>query len=357
MTEKTLKLIKELSEISGPSSYEDRVITYMKKELAKYYDEVIHDKRGSTLGVRYSKNPDAPKVMIVAHMDEIGFMITNIDDDGMAKFKPLGGWWALTMISQRVLIHTKEEDIVGIITTRRNRQTMSDEQRAKQVPIEDMVIDFGASSKKEALEFGVRPGTYMSPIGDFLEMKGGKRVVGKAFDDRAGCAAVIEMMENLKDVDLPCHLYAGGSTEEEGGVKSAAALANMIEPDVFIAVDCSHARDFGGKNELSRLGEGFLLRFLDGKMRPSKRLVDFMEDLAVEKGVKYQLFNSYGGTDAATVQSHSNGILTGVVGIPVRYNHTHSVVMEKSDYEDAKSFLTHFVKSYNQEVFTKMITF
>lgn len=357
MNNDTVKLLKELSEISGPSSYEDRVISYMKKELIKYSDEVIHDLRGSTIGVRHSKKANAPKVLIMAHMDEVGFMITGMEEDGLVSFKPLGGWWSPTMLSQRVMIHAKNEDLIGVITTRLNKQTMNAEQRSKSVSLENMKIDFGASSKEEALSFGVNLGTYVSPQGEFVELKGGKRVLGKAFDDRAGCAAIIEMLKSVCGEDLPCDLYAGGSIEEEGGVKSAADVANMINPDVFIAVDCSQARDIGGKNELSRLGEGFLLRFLDGKMRPSKRLREYMTDLAEETGVNYQLFNSYGGTDAAVVQSTNNGVLTGVVGIPVRYSHTHSVIMEKSDYVAAREHLINFVRKFDSEAFNSLIQY
>lgn len=355
MNAKTLDMLKEITELSGPSSYEDRVRVYMKEKLKDKADEVIFDKRGSIIAVKKSKFENAPTVMLMAHMDEVGFMITAVDPEGYASFKPLGGWWTMNMLNQRVIIHGKK-DYIGVLTTRIIRQSSAGKQ-LKEVTLDMLCIDFGASSREEAKSYGIMPGTFVSPQGELVELLDGKRVVGKAFDNRAGCAAIIELMEAIKDKDLPCHVYAGGTCEEEGGVKSAASAVNMVKPDIFIAVDCSHARDMGGKNECARLGDGFLLRFLDGKMRPNVPLKNFMMNLAEEKEVKYQLFNSYGGTDAAVVQSLNDGVLTGVIGIPVRYNHSHSVIMEKTDYDDAVQMLIELVQSIDEKAYNSLVNY
>lgn len=355
MNVKTLDLLKEITELSGPSSYEDRIRDYMKGKLKEHMDQVIFDKRGSIMAVKKSKLEHAPTVMLMAHMDEVGFMITAVDSQGFAQFKPLGGWWPMNMLNHRVIVHGKE-DYIGVITTRIIRQSSAGKQ-LKELTLDMLCIDFGASSKEEAKSYGIMPGTFVSPQGDVAELLDGKRIVGKAFDDRAGCAAIIELMEAIKDKELPCHVYAGGTCEEEGGVKSAASAVNMIKPDIFIAVDCSHARDMGSKDECARLGEGFLLRFLDGRMRPNVPLKNFMMNLAEEKGVKYQLFNSYGGTDAAVVQSLNDGVLTGVIGIPVRYNHSHSVIMEKTDYDDALQMLIELVQNIDENVYNSLVAY
>ncbi len=356
MTDKTLKLIKELSELYGPSSYEDRVRDYVKKELQKHSDEIVFDRLGSVIAVKKSKKPNAPSILMLAHLDEVGFMVTGVEDDGFLEFTPLGGFWAQVLMGTCVAVHGKQ-DWPGVITSRINRQTAPKEQLAKEVSISQMRIDCGFASKQDAHEFGVFPGTYISPSSNFHELAGGKRVMGKAFDDRAGIAAIIEMMEAIKDLDLDCNIYAGGSCEEEGGNKSAKAAVHMINPDIFIAVDCSNARDLHGKNETARLGNGFLLRFLDGKMRPNLRLKNYIQTLADKNNVKYQLFNSYGGTDAAVVQNENNGIITGVIGIPVRHTHSHLGVMEKADYESAKDMLITLAKDLDEEAFKKLISY
>lgn len=355
MTEKTLKLLKEFTEIYAPSSYEERARDYMKEKLKGNCDEVIFDKRGSLIAVKKSKVKNAPKLMLMAHLDEIGFMITGVDSEGFATFKPLGGWWPMNMMGHRVIIHANrgKDDYMGVITTRIIRQSPAGKQ-LKDLSLDMLRIDFGAKSKEEAKEFGIIPGTFVSPHGELVELLGGKRIVGKAFDNRAGCALIVELMEAVKDLDLPCDLYAGGTCEEEGGVKTAACAVNMVKPDIFLAVDCSHARDMGSKDENSRLGDGFLLRFLDGKMRPHAPLKDYMADLAEEKGINYQLFNSLGGTDAAAVQSLNDGVLTGVVGIACRYNHSNSVIMEKSDYDSALEMLIALAQNVDEAVFKKL---
>lgn len=356
MKEHSFQLIKELSQLYGPSSYEDRVREYVKEKLEPLSDEVVFDRLGSTIAIKRSKNPDAPSIMFLAHMDEVGFMVTSVEEDGLLSFSPLGGWWPQTMMSQRVMVHGKQ-DCLGVITSRVNRQTMAKDQLNKALSIDAMRIDCGFSNKKEALAWGVIPGTFATPVGDVCEMAGGKRMLGKAFDDRAGVAAVIELMEHIKDLSLDCNIYAGGSCEEEGGNKSAKSIVAKLKPDIFIAVDCSQARDVHGKNETSRLGDGFLLRFLDGRMRPNYRLRNLMQQIAEDNNIRYQLFNSYGGTDAAAVQNENEGVITGVIGIPVRYSHTHAVMMEKSDYDDAVSMLVAMAKTMNPALFQRIISY
>lgn len=358
MGPETLRLLKELTELSGPPSDEGRVINYMKKELGKYADEIIQDRLGSTFGVKYSKAPDAPKVMIAGHMDEIGFMIYQVEDDGLLLFQPLGGWWSQTLLSQRVILHGDNDDFVGVVTTRAIRQNLSNEQKTKALSITDMVIDCGASTRDEALSFGIRPGTYVTPQSEFVEMKGGNRLLGKAFDDRYGCATVIELMRDLKDIDLPCHLYAGGTVQEEGGLRGAGPAANLVQPDLFIALDSSAARDVSGKKrELARLGEGFMLRVFDQRMRPSKALRDFVRQVAEDVGIKYQWFFSYGSTDAAMVQVTGIGVPALVIGIPSRYNHSHSVIIDKRDYEASREIMIEVVKRITREKFEEFVTF
>lgn len=330
----------------------------MKKELGKYADEIIQDRLGSTFGVKYSKDPDAPKVMIAGHMDEIGFMVYQIEEDGLLLFQPLGGWWSQTLLSQRVIIHGDDEDFIGVITTRAIRQNLSAEQKVKALDTTDMVIDCGASSREDALGFGIRPGTYVTPKASFEEMKGGNRLLGKAFDDRYGCATVIEVMRELNGVDLRCHLYAGGTVQEEGGLRGATPAANLIKPDLFLALDSSAARDVTGKkSELARLGDGFMLRVFDKRMRPSKALRDFVRQVADEAGIPYQWFFSYGSTDAAMVQVTGIGVPSLVIGIPSRYNHSHSVIIDKRDYEASREIMVEVIQRINRRKFEELIAF
>ncbi|TVQ26622.1 MAG: M42 family peptidase [Spirochaetaceae bacterium] len=348
MKSESIALLRDLCELPGPPSCEDRVIDYMRSALQPCADEVIQDRLGGTFGVRRSSAPDAPKVMLAGHMDEVGFIVSRIDSDGLVGFKPLGGWWSQTLLSQRVTVHADGGDLTGVISTRAIRQDLSADLKSRALEIDDMIIDVGAQNAAHAARLGLRPGVFVTPQSDFVRLGGGSRLLGKAFDNRYGCATAIDAMRALASDDLPCHLYAGATVQEEGGLRGALPAARLIQPDLFIALDSSAARDVSGKpGELGRLGEGFLLRVFDSRMRPDRALIDFTRKLAEEHGIRYQWFFSHGTTDAAAVQTSGIGVPTLVLGIACRYNHSHTAIIDTADYDASLAIVVELVRRFD----------
>jgi len=354
MKRKSIKRLKTLVELNAVPGQEHQVRDFMRKELSKYSDEIIQDKLGSIFAVKRSKVENAPKVMVAGHMDEVGFMVTGLNEFGLVKFQTLGGWWNQNMLAQRVKLHTDKMVIPGVISSV-SPHLLTPEQRKKPMEITKMLIDVGCSTKEEAEELGIKVGQMITPEGDLVEMANGKTLLGKAFDDRYGCALALDVLESLQDVDLPCDLYIGATIQEESGLRGARTSSFMIAPDVFIAADASPARDTSGpKTELGRLGDGFLVRIYDRSMILSREMRDHMLRIAKKKKIKNQFYTSPGGTDAGAVHVSREGVPSCVVGIAARNIHSHSSIIHKDDYDAAFKMVTELVKSMDYDTVQKV---
>lgn len=353
LTKKTLGRMKTLTELHGAPGFEDKVRAYMKEELSQYADEIIQDGIGGIFAVKKSKKENAPKVLVAAHMDEVGFMVTELTKNGFIKFTPLGGWSTDVLLSQRFSVRTStDEEITGIIGSvpvhfRRGK--------SKETKIEDMLLDVGADSKEELLEMGINLGDSIVPKVDFQVMKNDKKLLAKAWDNRYGCLIAIEALEALKDTDLDCDLYIGANVQEEVGLRGAKASAHMIDPDIAFVVDCSPANDMlGKKDDLGKIGEGTLLRLFDRTMILAPTMRDFLLETAKDSDVKYQYYHSPGGTDAGSIHVANNGVPTAVVGICSRYIHTANSIINYEDYFHAHTLLTSLIKKVNTETIDKI---
>src|SRR5690625_2327876 len=263
MNEATLNMFKTLTELQGAPGDEGRVRHYMEKQLKQYADDIIHDHLGSVFGV---KRGDGPKVMVAGHMDEVGFMVTQITDNGMLRFQPLGGWWSQVLLAQRVQIMTEEGPVIGVIGSI-PPHNLTVAQRNKPMEIKDMLIDVGADDVEDAKKIGIKPGQSILPICPFTPLANAKKILAKAWDNRYGCGLAIELLKELENEDIPNQLYSGATVQEEVGLRGAAVAANMIQPDIFYALDASPANDMSGdKKEFGQLGKGALLRIFDRTM-------------------------------------------------------------------------------------------
>lgn len=344
---KSIELLEELTQLNGAPGYEHQVRDYMKKKLSKYSDEIICDNLGSIFAVKKSKNENAPVVMFAGHMDEVGFMITNVNEYGLLKFHTLGGWWSQVLLAQKVVIETKNGPIRGVISSI-SPHLLTDEQKSKPMDMDNMLIDCGFIDKEDALKH-IAIGDFAVPYSTF-EKLANNRVVAKAFDNRYGCALAIDILKSLKDVELDCHLYIGATVQEETGLRGATTAANLIKPDIFIAADASPARDMSGaKSELGRLGEGFLVRILDRTMILSPKMQKYALSIADKNKIKYQYFTSPGGTDAGAVHLSNNGVPSIVVGIPARGIHSHTSIIDMNDYDCAKKMVLALLKDINSD--------
>lgn len=342
MNEKTRMLFKTLTELPGAPGNEHLVRNFMREELAKYSDEIVQDKLGSIFGVRKG---DGPVVMAAGHMDEVGFMVSAITENGMLRFQPLGGWWNQVLLAQRVQIMTENGPIIGVIGSI-PPHLLDEEKRKKPMEIDNMLIDIGADDQEDAIKIGIKPGQQIVPICPFTPMANEKKILAKAWDNRYGCGLAIELLEALKDEKLPNTLYAGATVQEEVGLRGAQTAATMIKPDIFFAMDASPANDMtGDKKEFGHLGKGTLLRILDRSMVTHRGMREFILDTAETHNIPYQYFVSPGGTDAGRVHLTNEGVPSAVIGICSRYIHTHASIVHVDDYAAAKELLIKLVKA------------
>jgi|SRR5690625_276738 len=338
-------MFKVLTELQGAPGDEKRVRDYMTKELSKYADEVVYDNLGSVFGARYG---EGPRVMVAGHMDEVGFMVTQITENGMIRFQTLGGWWNQVLLAQRVQIMTKKGVVVGVIGSI-PPHNLTPEQRKKPMEIKNMLIDIGADDREDALQIGVSPGDTIVPICPFTPMANEKKILAKAWDNRYGCGLAIELLKELQGITLPNELYSGATVQEEVGLRGAQSAANMIKPDIFYALDASPANDMSGdKEEFGQLGKGALLRIFDRTMITHRGMREFVLDTAESNDIPYQYFVSQGGTDAGRVHIANDGVPSAVIGICSRYIHTSASIIHVDDYAAAKELLVKLVRNTDQ---------
>jgi putative aminopeptidase FrvX len=344
MEEQTLKLFQTLTELPGAPGNEHQVRKFMREQLSLYSDEIVQDKLGSIFGIKKG-NENGPTVMVAGHMDEVGFMVTQITDNGMLLFQPLGGWWSQVLLAQRVQIITENGPIMGVIGSI-PPHLLDESKKNKPMEIKNMMIDIGADDREDAEKIGIKPGQPILPICPFTPLANKKKIMAKAWDNRYGCGLAIELLKEVKDETLPNILYSGATVQEEVGLRGAQTAANMIKPDIFFALDASPANDMTGKkSEFGHLGKGTLLRILDRSMVTHRGMREFVLDTAEKYKIPYQYFVSPGGTDAGRVHLSNEGVPSAVIGICSRYIHTHASIIHVDDYAAAKELVVKLVKA------------
>ncbi|GAB3803945.1 M42 family metallopeptidase [Virgibacillus kimchii] len=350
-TDETLTMLKDLTDAKGISGHEKEARDVMEKYLAPYADEVYTDNLGSLIGKK-AGNPDGPKIMVAGHLDEIGFMVTRIDDKGFVYFQTIGGWWSQVMLAQRVTIMGSNGDVTGVIGSK-PPHILTAEARKKPVEIKDMFIDIGASSKEEALDFGVKPGDSIVPYFEFTKLKNEKMLLAKAWDNRIGCAIAIEVLKQLKDEDHPNVVYGVGTIQEEVGLRGARTSANKIQPDIGFGVDVGIAGDTPGISDSdadSKLGKGPQLVLYDASMISHKGVRDFIVKTADEHDIPYQYTSmAGGGTDSGAIHLTANGVPSLSITIATRYIHSHAAILHRDDFENAVKLIVEAIKKMDNE--------
>lgn len=355
----TLKMLKELTDANGIAGNERAPREVMKRYIEPFADEIETDNLGSLIAKKVG-NVDGPKIMIAGHLDEIGFMVTQIDEKGFIKFQTVGGWWSHVMLSQRVTITTRKgEEIIGVIGSK-PPHILPAEARKKTMDIKDMFIDIGATSKEEAQNWGVTPGDMITPYFEFNVMKNEKMLLAKAWDNRIGCAIAIDVLRALKDTKHDNIVYAVGNVQEEVGLRGAKTSTFKIQPDIGFSVDVGVAGDTPGitaKESTSKLGEGPQIIIYDASMVSHKGLRDFVVDTAEEHNIPYQFdATAGGGTDAGSIHLTANGVPTLAIGIATRYIHSHAAILHRDDYENTVKLVVEIVKKLDRDTVNK-ITF
>ena len=354
----TLSMLKDLTDAKGIPGNEKEAREVMKQYIAPFADEITTDGVGSLIAMKIGQE-NGPKIMIAGHLDEVGFMVTRIDDKGFVYFQTVGGWWSQVMLAQRVTIATNKGEITGVIGSK-PPHILSPEARKKPVEIKDMFIDIGASNQDEAKEWGVRPGDMVVPYFEFTVMNNPKMLLAKAWDNRIGCAIAIDVLKNLKDAKHPNVVYGVGNVQEEVGLRGAKTATHKIQPDIGFAVDVGIAGDTPGvteKEAMGKLGKGPGIVLYDASMVSHKGLRDFITNVADELNIPYQ-FDSMpgGGTDSGSIHVTANGVPALSITIATRYIHSHAAIIHRDDFENTVKLITEVVKRLDRDA-VNAITF
>jgi len=350
-------ILKELSEACGVSGFEEEVRQLIREKMEEFSDEVSVDKLGNVIAKIKGKD-EGFKVMLAAHMDEIGLMVKHIEKNGFLRFVPVGGVNPVMLVGQRVLVITRKGKIRGIVGTR-PPHLLTPEEAKKAPEIKNLFIDIGAKSKEEAEKMGVRIGDVVTLERDLVRLGNGSIVTGKAFDDRIGVAIMIEAMRALSEERPLATTYAVATVQEEVGCRGAQVSAFKIHPSMAIVLDITAANDVAGVEErdyIVRLGAGPAIKVMDvisgsflGLIAHPK-VKDLLIKTAEEEGIPYQLEILVGGsTDAATIHLVREGIPSGVVSIPTRYAHSPTEVLSLNDAVNAVRLVTKAIRRVRPE--------
>lgn len=346
---KRMKVYEDLVNLNGIAGHEKSVRNYMRNEISKYTDEIIQDKLGSIFGVK--RGSGKPVIMIAGHMDEVGAMVTSITKEGFIKMISVGGINPDVMVSQNVIVHTKDKEIrgvVGAIPPHINRGTGNEN---PSLSFDDLLVDIGADSKEHAIELGIEIGQQITFVNDYYITEDGKKIVSKAWDNRFGCGMALDILKEIQNMDHPNVVVAGANVQEEVGLRGATTASQMVVPDLFLAIDVSPVGDFLKKSNpraFGKLGEGFLVRFYDPRNIMNPKIQAYFEKLADKKKIKLQHFLSMGGTDAAAAQYAGNGTLSTTIGLPGRYIHSTAAMIHIDDVEAVKKMVIAIIKDFDE---------
>lgn len=341
-----IPLLKSICEIAGAPGFEKRIRDLVIGEVTSLVDELSVDNMGNVITIKRGKNnPDGKKVMVAAHMDEIGFIVSHIDENGFVRFQTLGGFDPKTLTAQRVIIHGKE-DIIGVMGSK-PIHVMTAEERTKVSKTSDYFIDLGMS--KEEVDKVISIGDPITRERELIEM--GNCVNCKSIDNRVSVFILIEALRNLKD--QPYDVYGVFTVQEEVGLRGANVSAHTINPDFGFGLDTTIAFDLPGAQPhemVTELGKGTAIKILDASTICDYRMVAYMKEVADKNDIKWQPeILVAGGTDTAGVQRMGkNGAISGAVSIPTRHLHQVIEMANKDDIQASIDLLIGCLENLDQ---------
>ena len=327
--------LEKLSNACGVAGREEEVRNLMIKLMKPYADQIIVDKLENVIAIKKGRK-DAPKVMLAAHMDEIGLMVKTINKEGFLQFAKMGGIDDRILIAQKVTVNTAKGTLQGIIGSK-PPHIQKEEERKKIVAYDELFIDIGAENKENAAEMGVKVGdpvTFDTKYAKITE----DTAIGKAFDNRIGCATMIETLKLLEKTKTDCTIYAVGTVQEELGLRGAATAAFGVDPDIGIALDVTIAGDVPGVREFDttvKMGKGPALTVSDSGMITHPKVLRLLLDTAEEEKIAIQLETGLmGSTDAARISLTRQGVPSGTISIGTRYIHSPVGMLSLKDAEE-----------------------
>ncbi len=333
-----IPLLKQICEVAGTSGFEQRVRALVLEAVKPLVDHVSVDAMGNVIALK--KGTTDKRVMVAAHLDEIGFIVTHIDENGFIKFHTLGGFDPKTLTAQRVIIHGKK-DIIGVMGSK-PIHIMTAAERQKPVNIQDFFIDTGLS--KEEVDELISVGDPITRERTLIEM--GDCVNCKSLDNRVSVYILLEVLRQLKDVEVPYDIYGVFTVQEEVGIRGAHVAAQHINPHFGLALDVTIAYDLPGSQpheQITKLGKGTAIKIMDGGVICDYRMVQYLKETANTNEIQWQPeILTGGGTDTRGVQQGGkNGSIAGAISIPTRHIHQVIEMAHKKDILDSIDLLRH----------------
>lgn len=349
---KEYALLQKLCEVAGVPGNEKKVSQLIVSELKGHADSISYDNLGSVIAKKGNKGP---RVMVAGHMDEVGFLVTQITKEGFVKFQTLGGWFSQVMLAQVWEIHTKKGVVIGV-TGVKPPHIIPQDKRNVAIDIQTMYLDLGVTSKEEAEKLGVEPGNMVVPHSKFQVLGNDKFLLGKAWDNRIGSAVVIEVLKRLENHEIN-QLFATFTVQEEVGLRGAKTSSHVVNPEIAIAVDTGLANDVpGGESQEQSLGKGPQIFLYDAGLVPHQGLRQFVIQVAKEENIPYQEpFLTGGRTDAGHMHLAHQGAASLSIGVPTRYMHSHTSIIHYEDFENTVKLMVAVIKRLNQETVNQIL--
>ncbi len=344
----TEKMLRDLSEAPGVSGYEEPAAQVFMKYLKPLSEELRRDQLGGVIAMKKGASA-APRIMLDAHLDEIGFMVKRIDENGFVKFFPLGWNFSQQLLDHRVIIHTRKGTVLGVLNTG------PDIKEDVLIPREDMWIDVGVASREEAEALGIQPGDPITHESKFAVLANRKFLLGKAWDDRIGLAVIIGVLKNLAKEKHPNTVFATGAVQEEITLSGAQTLVAAVQPDIAITLDIDVTSDVPTNTSVDYaqpvLGKGVVIILHTSEMLPHVKLRQWVQSVADELKIPYQfMLEEGGGTDAGPIHKWNLGVPTLDLVISQRYYHSANGIIHRDDYESAVRLITEVVKRLESRV-------
>jgi len=329
----TKALLEKLSNAPGPPGAEEAVRAIMVGEMKPLSDSLKYDGMGSVIA---QQGTSGPRVMIDAHMDELGGIVRRITPGGFLTMQMLGGWLDQALVDQRWIILGSNGPIHAV-TGIRDIHVLPAEDRNRVFPRDQLYLDVGAKNAEEAAALGLSPGDPIVPDSDFVDLNGTGNYLGKAWDDRVGCAALLEAMRRTAKLPHPNQLFFAATTQEEIGLRGAKTAAQVIKPDIGIAIEGGIAGDtyLGHPEETqAKLGAGPGVFLFDSSALANRKFIALVKQTAKDKGIPLQLDLVQGyGDDSAEIQESNGGVPTINLVAPIRYTHAHNGILNRNDFD------------------------
>ena len=344
-------LLERLCSLFGPSGCEENVAEFISEQIADCADSIHTDRLGNLITRIGSGDESRGRLMVSAHMDEVGFMVNEISEDGYLRFDTLGGIDTSVLCGKRVTVGDENNKIAGVIASKAIHHKPREE-RTNATPISSMYIDIGLSSKDDVLRY-LDVGAYGTFDSEFVRFgKNGRKLKAKALDDRLGCALMIEAMRALypERESLPIDVYFCFTVREEIGISGAQVAANTIKPDFAIVLETTAISDIAGVPESARValqGEGGVISLMDRSTIYDRELVSFALDVAKKNDIKAQIKKYVsGGNDASHIHKSGVGVRTLALSAPTRYLHSPACVIDINDYHSMLSLVKAMLREW-----------